>query len=704
MLLMIHAGAEHFDKSLCGKALRGQFAGGMIRREAACWLTHNSVHGGVLMIVNPLMPALLILTTNLAGVQQYTLVDLGTLGGAQAFPGAGGINTCLHVVGAAMDITGEYRPFVWIQGEMIDLGTFGGPSGFACGINESGRVVGFADTSGNVRRGFLWDVRNGLFEIGALGGATDESIPQDINAIDEVVGGSTAGGSSRVFLWLPRPNNGLDSGLHDLGLFGQAYGVNDLGQIVGSGRFGNETHAFIWLPTSQFGLPAGFSDLGLPGCPSNAQAINAKGEIVGSTGGGGANSQPFVWLPRPAYGLEAGMNILPNLPGGQSGGAIDINDDGLIIGASVNNGTSSATVWQNGVPVNLNDLIPASPETSLRFAAAINKNGVITAGGTTNGINRTFLLQPLPDCQPNGRPDGEDIACGLGNKCDGIPGSGDCDLNQVPDECDPDSDSDNAIDGCDNCPQHPNKNQEDADSDGIGDACDPCPEDNPNDSDMDGICESSDICPGFNDSVDEDADGTPDGCDACPGFDDAIDSDGDALPDGCDFDVPEVLAVGGRYLRVTPALTSLPVAIRVTSPDWPCMERHVVTVDGQSLLIDPPVFQSVDDWGALYIGDSEIRPNTTYHVQADYGTTGAPLLSPPVTVTTWAWGDVDNNTIANFADVQLIVLAFQGDFSYAADLDPCVPNGNINFADIQQGVFAFQEQSFDALGCSIPCL
>ena len=43
----------------------------------------------------------------------------------------------------------------------------------------------------------------------------------------------------------------------------------------------------------------------------------------------------------------------------------------------------------------------------------------------------------------------------------------------TPDECEPDSDSDGSIDGCDNCPESPNPGQEDIDSDGLGDACDP---------------------------------------------------------------------------------------------------------------------------------------------------------------------------------------------------------------------------------------
>ncbi len=50
----------------------------------------------------------------------------------------------------------------------------------------------------------------------------------------------------------------------------------------------------------------------------------------------------------------------------------------------------------------------------------------------------------------------------------------DCDMNGTPDTCEIDSDSDGAIDACDNCPGVANFEQLDGDSDGLGDACDPC--------------------------------------------------------------------------------------------------------------------------------------------------------------------------------------------------------------------------------------
>jgi hypothetical protein len=50
--------------------------------------------------------------------------------------------------------------------------------------------------------------------------------------------------------------------------------------------------------------------------------------------------------------------------------------------------------------------------------------------------------------------------------------SEDCDDNQVPDECQADTDADGVIDDCDNCPDIPNPDQADGNGNSVGDACD----------------------------------------------------------------------------------------------------------------------------------------------------------------------------------------------------------------------------------------
>jgi len=96
--------------------------------------------------------------------------------------------------------------------------------------------------------------------------------------------------------------------------------------------------------------------------------------------------------------------------------------------------------------------------------------------------------------------------------CDQPANPTDCNQNAIPDQCEPDSDADGAID-----------------------ECDPCPVDALNDSDGDGACDSDDGCPndpgktspglcgcGLLDDGDSDGDAALDCVDQCPGVNDSI--------------------------------------------------------------------------------------------------------------------------------------------------------------------------------------
>ncbi|MGB2984971.1 MAG: sialidase family protein [Phycisphaerae bacterium] len=60
----------------------------------------------------------------------------------------------------------------------------------------------------------------------------------------------------------------------------------------------------------------------------------------------------------------------------------------------------------------------------------------VAYAATFNGEQDIYFLRIGPwDCNSNEIPDEDDIACGGGNTCGGIPGSYDCNENGVPDEC-----------------------------------------------------------------------------------------------------------------------------------------------------------------------------------------------------------------------------------------------------------------------------
>ncbi len=118
----------------------------------------------------------------------------------------------------------------------------------------------------------------------------------------------------------------------------------------------------------------------------------------------------------------------------------------------------------------------------------------------------------------------------------------------------------------------------------------------------------------------------------------------------------------------------------------------------------------------VFVNGNEVLVGTRYEARADCGSPGNPQFSLAAETTTWLWADVDNNGTANFADIQLMVLGFQGSFGLGnlttntllgADIvgaSPCNPERVVNFGDIQAAVFAFGDEHYaerlDAGSCS----
>src|SRR5262249_50738633 len=89
----------------------------------------------------------------------YSVTDLGTLGGISSV--AWGINSTGQVAGYSYvpgnAITHAFLYDEGVSPPMQDLGTFGGTNSEAYGINDSGQVVGFANTPSQATRAFLYD-------------------------------------------------------------------------------------------------------------------------------------------------------------------------------------------------------------------------------------------------------------------------------------------------------------------------------------------------------------------------------------------------------------------------------------------------------------------------------------------------------------------------------------------------------------------
>jgi len=182
----------------------------------------------------------------------------------------------------------------------------------------------------------------------------------------------------------------------------EAYGINNTGMVVGvASTQSGEKHAFLWTSGN------GMKDLGtLPGdTASEARKISTTGTVIGSSIGTNV-TRAFMWTAGDGMRDIGALN-------GDSTSALDINNNGEIVGTSTASMSGHAFYWSaaaTGIK-DLNDLIPADSGVILTSATTINNAGWILAlGAVTNdksqplqlddthhhaGPIHTFLLKPV---------------------------------------------------------------------------------------------------------------------------------------------------------------------------------------------------------------------------------------------------------------------------------------------------------------------
>lgn len=265
-------------------------------------------------------------------------VELGTLGGGSSR--AYGINDAGVVVGEAENGAGTPRAFVYSSGAMSDLGTFGGPSSRASAINNRGQIAGVADSEDG-SFAFLYSTSTGMQNLGALPG----------------------------------------------GVSSRAEGVNDEGMVVGGSIVGDSPlpmfHAFLYSAGSM-------EDLGpLNGSFSVGQAINDSGQVVGWANAGFGIDHAFLY--------SAGvMTDLGTLTGTGSSVAYDINNQGQAVGWSeVANRETRGVMYQGGAVIDISSLIDSSAGWTVEAAYAINDYRQIAAFGCKDNFCQALLLDPV---------------------------------------------------------------------------------------------------------------------------------------------------------------------------------------------------------------------------------------------------------------------------------------------------------------------
>ena len=328
----------------------------------------------------------------------YAVIDLGPAN--SPFSQATWLNNSGAVAALAIGPDGASHAMLWSNGTLQDISQpgLGGPNNGAFGINESGQVVGQAETSNSDPNNenacgygtglqclaFLW--QNGVMTpLQPLGG-TNSGV-SGINSHGEIVGlAETATKDAEcpatalpngigplqfdyeAVIWGPGPGQIRELSPEAGDTVGIANGINDNGQTVGvSGRCGNTVppgfvagpHAVLWDADGtvhDLGSFGGTSNLAIAAVGNAAIAINNAGTVVGTSAlPGNQLNQPFIWTS------STGMQHLQLLQGDVVGAGLSINNQGEAVGASITQGGPatgfpSAVLWQNGAGGTVTDL------------------------------------------------------------------------------------------------------------------------------------------------------------------------------------------------------------------------------------------------------------------------------------------------------------------------------------------------------------
>jgi probable HAF family extracellular repeat protein len=255
-------------------------------------------------------------------------------------------------------------PFLWQDGEMIQLPALGGNNGVAMAISDRGEVAGFAENSTPDTgcpapqvlhfEPVVWE-KGVIHKLPTIGGDPD-GVAQQINDNGAVVGGSgTCATFNANFLFNLVPVHAL---LWEKGK------VTDLGNLGGK--------------TGQAG-------------GNIAYGINNQGQVVGNSDlKGDKTFHAFLWTK------ATGMQDLGTLSGDVASVSISINDASSIVGASLDaKFNPRAFLLEKGVMTDLNTRIAGHSPLYLMTGCSINSRGEITGLGiTSTGQIHTYLATP----------------------------------------------------------------------------------------------------------------------------------------------------------------------------------------------------------------------------------------------------------------------------------------------------------------------
>lgn len=309
------------------------------------------------------------------------MTPLNPIGG-KSHSGGTDINSHGDIVGFSGDAWEGFRATVWFGNAATDVGTLGGTSSTANGINDAGQVVGAAKNAAGRNRPFLWSPTTGMTDLGQhtffIGTADSITASGRVNyrALD-----LQSGNYSSTYIWTPQQPNGSTgsyavlSALPPYDELASATDIIDAGWAVGTSAYfvppfdpelpepGYYVHrAVVW----ENGVPAELNPLisGAPGVGIDSPtAVNMAGQIAGNRVLASGHARAVMLTPQSTQS------------------AVRITDHLFTEG---NNGTTTTTFTVT--------LSAASSQTiSVTYATA---NGSATAGDDYQARSGTLVFAP----------------------------------------------------------------------------------------------------------------------------------------------------------------------------------------------------------------------------------------------------------------------------------------------------------------------
>jgi probable HAF family extracellular repeat protein len=355
--------------------------------------------------------------------QNGTLTDLGALPGANNCSEPTWMNAKGEIVGLSEN--GEVDPLLgfnqsravrWKDGQIEDLGSFGGNQNAAFAINDHGQITGNSQNTipdpfcflGETLRGFLWE-KGKMRDLGTLG--TGNCVfPGFINERGQIAGDADTTSTPNPLTGVPTHDPFLweNGTMLDLGTLGGAAGfvsgtggsggLNNRGQVIGVSSVASSPgacltegdpncHPFLWDKGKLIDL--------------NTSTIAGAADFSST---GGSTFDAYLW--RNGVATDLGT-----LGGDCFSAAFAINSQAQAVGVTYlcDGSFSRAFLWENGAIVDLNTLIPGGSALQLVLPTDVNDHSEIAGTGVPPGVppdnvftqGHGFLLIPCDEHHPN---------------------------------------------------------------------------------------------------------------------------------------------------------------------------------------------------------------------------------------------------------------------------------------------------------------